>query len=182
MSFRDMDPQRHREIAAKGGRAAHEKGAAHEWTSMEARYASHLRHGTASKAQRVDERLQRVLLIGDRHHMKWCAYILQRNRYRVESVGLGADAVQSFTDCRPRFVIADMALRDYGGAEIIQKLRRLDSSILVIAMCGNDAEAVENAVIDAGAAGVLVMPVTSEELAAAVVRVAGRPEPVKAEA
>ena len=34
-----MDANRQREIASKGGRAAHQKGTAHEWTSDEARVA-----------------------------------------------------------------------------------------------------------------------------------------------
>jgi len=34
-----MDVNRQREIASKGGRAAHQKGTAHEWTSDEARVA-----------------------------------------------------------------------------------------------------------------------------------------------
>jgi general stress protein YciG len=37
--FASMDPQRQREIASAGGRAAHEKGTAHEFTSEEAREA-----------------------------------------------------------------------------------------------------------------------------------------------
>jgi hypothetical protein len=34
-----MSPEKQREIASKGGRAAHEKGTAHEWTADEARNA-----------------------------------------------------------------------------------------------------------------------------------------------
>jgi hypothetical protein len=34
-----MSPEKQREIASKGGRAAHEKGTAHEWTPDEARAA-----------------------------------------------------------------------------------------------------------------------------------------------
>jgi general stress protein YciG len=34
-----MDRNKQREIAQKGGRAAHIKGTAHEWTSEEARIA-----------------------------------------------------------------------------------------------------------------------------------------------
>jgi len=34
-----MSPDKQREIASKGGRAAHEKGTAHEWTPDEARNA-----------------------------------------------------------------------------------------------------------------------------------------------
>ena len=37
--FASMDVTRQREIASKGGRAAHEKGTAHEFTSEEAREA-----------------------------------------------------------------------------------------------------------------------------------------------
>jgi len=34
-----MSAEKQREIASKGGRAAHEKGTAHEWTPDEARHA-----------------------------------------------------------------------------------------------------------------------------------------------
>lgn len=37
--FASMSPEKQREIASKGGRAAHQKGTAHEWTSDEARTA-----------------------------------------------------------------------------------------------------------------------------------------------
>ena len=37
--FASMSPEKQREIASKGGRAAHEKGTAHEWSADEARSA-----------------------------------------------------------------------------------------------------------------------------------------------
>jgi len=37
--FASMDEDKQREIASKGGKAAHEKGTAHEYTSAEAREA-----------------------------------------------------------------------------------------------------------------------------------------------
>src|SRR5262245_21651494 len=37
--FASMDPERQREIASEGGRAAHEKGTAHEFSPQEAREA-----------------------------------------------------------------------------------------------------------------------------------------------
>jgi general stress protein YciG len=37
--FASMSAEKQREIASKGGRAAHVKGTAHEWTSDEARHA-----------------------------------------------------------------------------------------------------------------------------------------------
>ena len=47
--FASMDPARQREIASKGGKAAHEKGTAHEFDSKEARAAGQRAHekGTA---------------------------------------------------------------------------------------------------------------------------------------
>lgn len=37
--FASMDPSRQREIASKGGKAAHQQGVAHEWSADEARAA-----------------------------------------------------------------------------------------------------------------------------------------------
>jgi len=37
--FAAMSPERQREIASQGGRAAHEQGVAHEWSKDEARSA-----------------------------------------------------------------------------------------------------------------------------------------------
>ena len=49
--FAAMDPQRQREIASLGGRAAHQSGHAHEFTSEEARAAGRKRHaGSGSSA------------------------------------------------------------------------------------------------------------------------------------
>jgi general stress protein YciG len=47
--FASMDPQRQREIASEGGRAAHERGTAHEFTSEEAREAG--RKGGQARAE-----------------------------------------------------------------------------------------------------------------------------------
>ncbi len=49
--FASMDPDKQREIASKGGRAAHVQGTAHEWTSDEARAAG--RKGGAASRRRV---------------------------------------------------------------------------------------------------------------------------------
>lgn len=48
--FASMDRDKQREIASKGGRAAHVQGTAHEWTSEEARAAG--RKGGAASRQR----------------------------------------------------------------------------------------------------------------------------------
>lgn len=50
--FASMDPHKQREIASKGGRAAHVQGTAHEWTSDEARQAGR-KGGTSSRQQMI---------------------------------------------------------------------------------------------------------------------------------
>jgi general stress protein YciG len=64
--FAAMSPEQQREIASKGGRAAHQRGTAHEWDSSEAAAAgrkggraAHHRNGTinlasAARAQQAD--------------------------------------------------------------------------------------------------------------------------------
>jgi general stress protein YciG len=51
--FASMDRQKQREIASKGGKAAHAKGTAHEWTSEEAREAGR-KGGMASHRRRKE--------------------------------------------------------------------------------------------------------------------------------
>jgi general stress protein YciG len=46
--FASMDPTKQRELASKGGKAAHLKGTAHEWSSQEAREAGR-KGGLASR-------------------------------------------------------------------------------------------------------------------------------------
>ena len=48
-----MDRAKQREIASKGGKAAHQKGTAHEWTSEEAREAGR-KGGMASHRRRKE--------------------------------------------------------------------------------------------------------------------------------
>ena len=54
--FASMDPQRQREIASEGGRAAHEKGTAHEFTSEEAREAGRKGGQARSESNRTGSR------------------------------------------------------------------------------------------------------------------------------
>lgn len=51
-----MDRVKQREIASKGGKAAHQKGTAHEWTSEEARDAGR-KGGLASHKRRREQML-----------------------------------------------------------------------------------------------------------------------------
>ena len=52
--FASMDRAKQREIASKGGKAAHQKGTAHDWTSDEARDAGR-KGGIASHQRRREQ-------------------------------------------------------------------------------------------------------------------------------
>ena len=53
--FASMDPQKQREIASEGGKAAHASGNAHEFTSEEARKAGSMSHKNDGNRQSGSE-------------------------------------------------------------------------------------------------------------------------------
>ena len=55
--FASMDRSKQRDIASKGGKAAHQKGTAHEWTSEEAREAGR-KGGMASHRRKQEQQEQ----------------------------------------------------------------------------------------------------------------------------
>ena len=62
--FASMDRERQREIARKGGRAAHQKGTAHEFTTDEARAAG--RKG-GERVSTNREHMSRIGRLGGKH-------------------------------------------------------------------------------------------------------------------
>ncbi len=92
--FASMDPAKKREIASRGGRAAHEKGTAHEFTPDEARAAgrkggetvSRNREHMASIGRRGGEAVSR-----DREHMarigRKGGEAVSRDRNHMASIG-----------------------------------------------------------------------------------------------
>jgi len=55
--FASMPPEKQRAIASKGGKAAHEKGTGHEWTTEEAREAGR-KGGLASRRRKQEKKEQ----------------------------------------------------------------------------------------------------------------------------
>jgi general stress protein YciG len=60
--FGSMDPERQRKIASMGGKTAHKRGTAHQWTSEEAREAGR-KGGKASRAgfRKMDPEKQKAI-------------------------------------------------------------------------------------------------------------------------
>src|SRR5882672_6277771 len=80
--FASMDAAKQREIASKGGRAAHQKGTAHQFTAEEARQAGRKGGGTVSQ---------------DRAHMAEIGRIGGQSRGRRLQRGTGASEPPSST-------------------------------------------------------------------------------------
>ena len=57
-----MSPERQREIASQGGRAAHQQGVAHEWSADEARAAGK-KGGQVSGKRRTGSRDERGMVL-----------------------------------------------------------------------------------------------------------------------
>jgi general stress protein YciG len=51
--FASMDQRKQRDIASKGGKAAHQRGTAHEWTREEAREAGRKGGRSAKRARKA---------------------------------------------------------------------------------------------------------------------------------
>jgi uncharacterized protein len=66
--FASMDRAKQRDIASKGGKAAHQKGTAHEWTSEEARDAGR-KGGLASHKRRREQMITGGASSEGRHDM-----------------------------------------------------------------------------------------------------------------
>lgn len=57
--FASMDPKKQREIASRGGKAAHENGTAHEWNSAEAKAAGCKGGLTTSRNKAIQRRKEK---------------------------------------------------------------------------------------------------------------------------
>ena len=64
--FASMDPEKQREIASQGGKAAHESGNAHEFTSEEAREAGRAAHRSGNAPEFTSEEAREA---GARSHI-----------------------------------------------------------------------------------------------------------------
>ena len=60
--FASMDRQKQKEIASRGGKAAHQQGSAHEWTAEEAREAGR-KGGMASHRRKMEHEAAAGVLV-----------------------------------------------------------------------------------------------------------------------
>ena len=99
--FASMDSQKQREIARKGGRAAHEKGTAHEFTADEARAAGR-KGGERVSANR--EHMSRIGRLGGKTSAGRRQQQQQQRSAEPESSGSSAALAEPGQDARTSHV------------------------------------------------------------------------------
>ncbi len=114
----------------------------------------------------------RVFLVDD--HQMFRSGVRAELGARVEIVGEAADvesAVQGIRATEPEVVLLDVHLPGGGGKAVIETLRAEHSDVVFLALSVSDAAEDVIAVIRAGARGYVTKTISSDDLAAAIVRV-----------
>ena len=97
------------------------------------------------------------------------AEILTADGYFVRTAESGADALQKFEEAPSDLVVTDIFMPDMDGLELVLSLRRIDESVRILAMSGDNSNAdYLHAAAEFGAACVLSKPFRGATFLAAV--------------
>ena len=117
-----------------------------------------------------------ILVVDDEPHIVDLAKLyLQREGFRVETVGTGKDALDRVGKLRPALVVLDVMLPDIDGFEVCRRIRKQgDTPILMLTARGDDTDKIVG--LELGADDYLTKPFNPRELAARVKAVLRRYE------
>jgi DNA-binding response OmpR family regulator len=107
---------------------------------------------------------------------------LERDRYRVTSVGDGADALRWLETGRPDLVILDLMLPTVDGLSVLGQLRKTAAGVPVIVVTARGEEPDRVFGLELGADDYVVKPFSPRELVARVSSVLRRARPAPAPA
>ena len=124
----------------------------------------------ATPPQAVDAAGTVLLVDDDPLVRRGARRLLERRGYCVHEAENGRDAIGVFEARRAdiRLVVLDMAMPVMGGAECFRALRAREPALNVLLASGSTIEEEARACLDAGAAGFLEKPYTSDAFARAV--------------
>ncbi|MFB3819415.1 MAG: sigma-54-dependent transcriptional regulator [Candidatus Methylomirabilales bacterium] len=106
-----------------------------------------------------------ILVVDDEHLIRWSLeQQLRREGYQVLLAGTGADALQLARTESPDVVLLDVRLPDADGVELLERLRALDSEVVVILITAHGAVGPAVRAMKLGAADYLMKPVDPDEL------------------
>lgn len=106
-----------------------------------------------------------VLIIDDSHSVNSLLQdAFQRHDYRTCSALNGTDGMRLFLDRAPGVAIIDYRLPDTTGLDLVQKIRRISSSVVIIVITMDTDTALATRVMAAGADGYVLKPFDPEYL------------------
>jgi two-component system, OmpR family, alkaline phosphatase synthesis response regulator PhoP len=117
-----------------------------------------------------------ILVVDDEPHIVDLAKLyLQREGFRVETVGTGKDALERVNKVQPALVVLDVMLPDLDGFEVCRRIRKQsDVPILMLTARGDDTDKIVG--LEIGADDYMTKPFNPRELAARVKAVLRRYE------
>ena len=81
--------------------------------------------------------MARILVLDDEEHMREAVRLaLERDGHQVSEVSDGATALSLFRDQRMDIVITDLVMPHKDGAEVIRDIRKLSSTVKIVALSG----------------------------------------------
>jgi two-component system alkaline phosphatase synthesis response regulator PhoP len=118
-----------------------------------------------------------VLVVDDEPNIVELARLyLERDGFRVVSIGDGLAAVETVERLRPALMILDIMLPNLDGLEICKKLRAQDNSIPVLMLTARDNDIDKILGLELGADDYLTKPFNPRELVARVKAILRRKE------
>ncbi len=110
----------------------------------------------------------RILIIDDERAIRNILRLhLVNNGFEVAEAATGQDGLKNAEEFHPHLIILDLGLPDMNGLDVLRALRRW-TTVPVIVLTVNDAEAAKVALLDAGADDYLTKPFGTPELLARV--------------
>lgn len=97
--------------------------------------------------------------------------ILEDGGFEVEEAGGGQEAIEKYASSKPDAVLLDNVMREMTGLEVLEQLRRVDPTALVIMATADVQDTTRNEAVAGGASGFINKPFKSEDVISTVTRV-----------
>jgi DNA-binding response OmpR family regulator len=118
-----------------------------------------------------------ILIVDDEPNIVELARLyLERESYRVESVGDGISALDAISSLRPALVILDIMLPEMDGLEVCRQLRARENPIAILMLTARDDDIDKILGLELGADDYLTKPFNPRELVARVKAILRRDE------
>lgn len=110
-----------------------------------------------------------ILIVDDEPNIVSLARMyLEREGYRVESVGDGAAALESVRTFKPALIVLDIMLPEMDGLEVCRRLRAADNPILILMLTARDDDFDKVLGLEMGSDDYLTKPYNPRELVSRV--------------